>query len=109
IIQYDSNGKYIRTFGGKGDEAGKVSCPHGLIVDTRHPGNPILNVADRGNNRIQRFTLEGKHIDFVGGTNMPCHFGFSSNGDMVVPDLAARVTIMDRDNRVVEHLGDDSS
>ena len=28
---------------------------------------------------------------------------------MVIPDLAARVTIMDRDNRVIEHLGDDSS
>jgi hypothetical protein len=109
IIQYDNNGKYVRIFGGKGDEAGKVSCPHGLIVDTRHPGKPILNVADRGNNRIQRFTLEGKHIDFVEGTNMPCHFGFSSNGDMVVPDLAARVTVMDRYNKIIEHLGDDSA
>jgi hypothetical protein len=28
---------------------------------------------------------------------------------MVVPDLFARVTLMDRDNRIIEHLGDDSS
>jgi hypothetical protein len=109
INQYDRNGKYIRTFGGKGVEAGKLNCPHGLIVDSRHVGDPILTVADRGNNRIQRFTLEGEHIDFVAGTNMPCHFGFSMNGDMVVPDLGARVTLMDRDNNVIGHLGDDSA
>jgi DNA-binding beta-propeller fold protein YncE len=109
INQYDSKGKYVCTFGGKGDEAGKLSCPHGIIVDTRHAGDPILTVADRGNNRIQRFTLEGKHIDFVAGTKMPCHFGCSTNGDMVVPDLAARVTLMDRDNKIIAHLGDDSA
>ncbi len=109
INQYSSEGEYVRTFGGKGDEAGQLNCPHGLIVDTRHAGNSILAVADRGNNRIQRFTLEGKHIDFVGGTNMPCHFGYSTSGDVVVPDLAARVTLMDRDNKVIAHLGDDSA
>ena len=59
---------------------GKLDCPHGIIVDTRGK-EPILTVADRSNNRIQRFTLDGKHIDFVGGTSMPCHFKFYKNGD----------------------------
>ena len=27
---------------------------------------------------------------------------------MVVPDLGARVTLMDKNNQVIEHLGDDS-
>jgi len=31
---YDNQGKYIRTFGGP-VEAGQLSCPHGIIVDTR--------------------------------------------------------------------------
>jgi hypothetical protein len=70
--------------------------------------NPYLPLPNRGNNRIQRFTLAGEHIDFVEGTSMPCHFGCWKNGDMVVPDLAARVMIMDS-NRVVTHLGDDSA
>jgi hypothetical protein len=108
INQYNRQGEFKRTFGGLGNEAGQVSCPHGLIVDTREGKEPILIVADRGNKRIQRFTLEGEHIDFVQGTNMPCHFDHWMNGDMVVPDLDARVTLMDRDNRVIEHLGDDS-
>ena len=35
INQYNKKGEYIRTFGGKGKEAGKLDCPHGIIVDTR--------------------------------------------------------------------------
>ena len=35
INQYNSKGEYIRTFGGKGKEAGKLDCPHGIIVDRR--------------------------------------------------------------------------
>ena len=74
----------------------------------RREGTPILTVADRGNARIQRFTLDGKHIDFVSGTNMPCHFNFFKNGDVVVPDLGARVTLLDKQNKVIANLGDDS-
>lgn len=108
INQYDSNGKYIRTFGGKGKQAGQLDCPHGLIVDTRG-AKPVLVVADRGNHRIQRFTLDGQHIDFVDGTTLPCHFNVYKNGDVVIPDLGAKVTLMDRDNRLIAHLGDDSA
>lgn len=108
ILVYNSKGEYQRTFGGKGKEAGKLDCPHGIIVDTRG-ATPILTVADRGNNRIQRFTLAGEHLDFVAGTTLPCHFNYFANGDTVIPDLGAKVTLMDRNNQVIEHLGDDSA
>jgi hypothetical protein len=107
INQYNSQGKYIRTFGGPGKEAGQLSCPHGLIVDTR-PADAVLIVADRANKRLQRFTLDGKHIDFIEGTTAPCHFGIYKNGDMVMPDLFARVTLLDRQNKIILELGDDS-
>ena len=107
INQYNANGDYIRTFGGKGKDAGQLDCPHGLVVDLRG-AEPILVVADRGNNRIQRFALDGRHIDFVSGTNLPCNFNTFRNGDTVIPDLGARVTLLDKHNQVIEHLGDDS-
>ncbi len=107
INQYDSSGKYIRTFGGKGKEAGQLDCPHGIILDARG-SEPNLTVADRSNKRLQRFTLEGKHIDFVEDFPAPCHFNIYKNGDVVVPDLFARVTLLDRNNKVIEQLGDDS-
>jgi DNA-binding beta-propeller fold protein YncE len=108
INQYNQKGEFIRTFGGKGKEAGKVDCPHGIAVDMRGK-TPTLMVADRANNRIQRFSLDGQHIEFIGGTAQPCHFHYFKNGDMVVPDLGARVTVMDKNNHVIEHLGDDSA
>jgi hypothetical protein len=108
ILQYNSKGEYLRTFGGKGKEPGRVDCPHGIAVDTRGV-EPILTVADRANNRIQRFTLTGQPMDIVAGTNLPCHFNYFKNGDVVVPDLGARVTLFDRNNQVIEHLGDDSA
>lgn len=108
ILRYNSRGEYLGAFGGKGAGPGKLDCPHGLIVDQRGPA-PLLVVADRGNSRIQRFTLDGVHIDFVSGTNLPCHFHVSANGDVVIPDLGARLTLLDRGNRVIAHLGDDSA
>jgi hypothetical protein len=106
INQYNSRGEYIRTFGGKGAAAGQLSEPHGIWVDTRE-ANPLLIVADRRNNRLQRFTLDGTHVDFVTGFRLPCHF-HERQGTVVIPDLQGRVTLLDRANRVALHLGDAS-
>ena len=103
IIQYDSAGRYIRTFGGMGSEAGQLNQPHGIWMDTRGP-EPVLTVADRRNYRIQTFTLNGKHIGFAAGLRYPCHFHV--NGQlMVVPELEARVSILDAKNAIIAHFG----
>jgi hypothetical protein len=104
INQYDRHGTYIRTFGGKGTGPGQLDCPHGLIVDERGTA-PVLLVADRGNRRLQSFSLDGKHLAFYQGTNAPCHF-HPRTGVMVVPDLFARVTLIDAANVPIVHLGD---
>ena len=96
INQYNSKAEYIRTFGGKGSEAGQLAEPHGIWVDTRGAA-PVLVVADRRNNRLQRFTLDGQHIDFIPGFRLPCHFD-EQKGMVVVPDLHGRVTLMDSKN-----------
>jgi hypothetical protein len=82
-----------------------MNNPHGNMVDLRDPAKPILLVADRGNQRIVRYTLDDKPIDVVAGTLQPCHF-HEHKGMIVVPDLAARVTILDKDNKIVAHLGE---
>jgi hypothetical protein len=105
IHQYDRDAKYIRSFGGKGKEAGQTDCPHGLMVDTRG-AQPVLVVADRGNHRLQNFTLNGQHINFVTDElRAPCHF--HTHGElMVIPDLDSRVTLFDQNNKMVAQLGD---
>ena len=39
---------------------------------------------------------------------MPCHFD-EYQGLIVAPDLGARVTLLDHNNHVINHLGEDSS
>jgi hypothetical protein len=107
INQYNSRAEYIRSFGGRGSAPGQLAEPHGLWVDTRGD-RPVLVVADRRNNRLQRFTLDGAHIDFVQGFRLPCHFD-ERDGHVVIPDLHGRVTIVDRGNQIVAHLGDSNA
>ena len=85
VNQYTSKAEYIRSFGGRGSEPGKLAEPHGIWVDTRG-ASPILVVADRRNNRLQRFTMDGKHVDFITGFRLPGHFD-EYKGLVVVPDL----------------------
>jgi DNA-binding beta-propeller fold protein YncE len=105
IHQYSSNGTYKRTWGGKGSEAGKMNCPHGIWIDTRGP-KAMVTAADRANARLQNFTLDGKHIGFVTAElRHPCHFD-ELNGEFLIPDLHGRVTLFDRENKLITHLGD---
>jgi hypothetical protein len=106
IHQYDKNAKWIRTWGGEGTEPGKMRTPHGLWLDNR-PGREVsLVVADRANARLQYFTLDGKHICFVQGLLFPAHFDIRRDV-LLVPDLYARVSLFDKDNKPIVHLGDD--
>jgi hypothetical protein len=107
IHQYDKDAKWVRTWGGAGKEPGKMQTPHGLWLDDRPGREPSLVVADRANARLQYFTLDGKHIGFVNDVLFPAHFDI--RGDvLLVPDLHARVSLFDTNNKPIIHLGDDA-
>ncbi|WP_437188187.1 peptidase [Planctomicrobium sp. SH668] len=135
IHQYDLDGKWIRSFGGSGQEAGKMVTPHGQWIDTRG-GEHRLVVADRANVRLQYFTLDGKPVEIfqgvpeaekekagtkgvaavAGGGEVPVTYfygmGFPANvetqGDLLlVPDLHARIILMNVKNEIVANLGFD--
>ena len=105
IHQYNAKGDYVRSWGGAGTEPGKMSCCHGIWVDTRS-GTEELVVADRANIRLQYFSMDGQHLRFVTNDLLyPCHF--SQRGtDLLIPDLHGRVTIFDKDNKLITHLGE---
>lgn len=106
VHQYKASGEYIRSWGGTGKEPGKMNTPHGVWVDTRKDP-AVLIVADRGNNRLQIFSLEGQHIGFVHeGLRAPCHLAINSEGDIVVPELVGRITLLDKENKLIAHLGE---
>ena len=108
IHQYDKDANWVRTWGGQGAEPGKMRTPHGIWLDNRPGREPTLVVADRANARLQYFTLDGKHLSFVNDVSFPAHFDI--RGDiLLVPDLHARVTLLDKNNSVIAHLGYDES
>jgi hypothetical protein len=107
VHEYDRDAKWVRTWGGAGKDAGRMQTPHGIWLDDREGRQVSLVVADRANARLQYFTLEGKHIGFVKEVSFPAHFDIRGNL-LLVPDLHARVSLFDRDNKVIAHLGYDA-
>jgi hypothetical protein len=108
IHQYDKDATWVRTWGGLGTKPGKMNTPHGLWLDDRPGRKPSLVVADRANARLQYFTLDGKHLGFVHDVLFPAHFDI--RGDvLLVPDLHARVSLFDRNNKAIVHLGYDKA
>ena len=106
IHKYDQNAEWVRTFGGTGDEPGLFKTPHGLWLDDRPGRSPSLVVADRANARLQYFDLNDKYQSDDHDVSFPAHFDI--RGDtLLVPDLHARITLMDKDNKVLTHLGYD--
>ena len=96
INQYNKQGRVHPHLRRQGQRSRPVGLParHHRGYARRH--EPILTVADRGNNRIQRFTLDGKHIDFIERHQYALPFQLLQERRSVVPDLGARVTLLDK-------------
>lgn len=109
IHQYDKDARWVRTWGGPGKAVGEFQTPHGIWLDNRPGQEAALIVADRANARLQYFTLDGKPLAkrIVNDTvSFPAHFDIRGS-ELLVPDLHARVTILDKNNKVIVHLGYD--
>ena len=107
IHRYNAKGEWLSSFGGSGREDGKFNLPHGLWIDSRPGREASIVVADRANKRLQWFTLEGKHIETLDGFILPANID-SYKDLLLVPDLSARITLLDADNTLI-HLGEDQA
>ncbi len=106
IHRYDADGNWLSCFGGLGEGEGSFNLPHGLWVDTRSGGEPEIVVADRANNQLQVFSLAGNYKKTVDGFGLPANI--DTRGDlMLVPELVARVSLLDRHHNTVATIGDD--
>jgi len=109
MLNYDKDGNLVKVFGGPGNKLGQLATPHGQWVDNRKKGEPVLVVCDRANARLQWFTLDGKALEATKPREVvlfPAHA--KTRGDiMMVPDLHARISLFDKDNKVITHLGED--
>lgn len=105
IHRYDARGKWISCFGGPGDGEGTFKTPHGLWIDERSE-EPQVVVTDRAHNTLQTFTLDGQYKRTIEGFGLPANVDTYQDW-MVVPELVARVSILDKDLNTVATIGDD--
>ena len=103
LHRFSADGRYISsTNGGSGDM--KFNCPHGIMFSNRH-GTPELYVADRGNSRFQVLDPDGNILRTIrNDLTLPCG-SIPVDDHLIVPQLDARVTILDASDRFVCHLG----
>lgn len=108
VHEYDAQGEWLGHFGKEGNGDGEFNLPHGICFDNRPGREPRVAVADRANARLQWFTPKGEHLKTLDGFILPANLDI--HGElMLVPDLSARITLLDAEDQVVAHLGEDSA
>jgi hypothetical protein len=104
VHRYDAGGRYLGSLSGE-EGGGAFACPHAVWVDLRR-AEPELYVADRGNRRLQVYDLDGVFKRTVGEGVLECPCTGVRYGDgLLVPELCARLTFLDADDRLVGYLG----
>lgn len=113
VIQYDHTGRYIRHFGGRGDEEKHLLNAHGITVDTRG-SKPTLIVTSRQQHAFKRYTMDGQFMetlalpgawvcrpvikgDYLYAAVLQTHAEQGKNSGFI--------TILDKNNKVVSNLG----
>ncbi|MCA9048234.1 MAG: hypothetical protein KDA89_05870, partial [Planctomycetaceae bacterium] len=104
IHRFDKNVNWVSSFGGAGDGKGKFQTAHGLWVDRRPGREPSIVVTDRAHNTLQIFDMDGKYLETLEGFGLPANIDTWKNL-MLVPELKARVTLLNEKNEVVAQLG----
>jgi streptogramin lyase len=68
VLKFDSDGSFIKSWGGTGKGPGEFDLPHSLVFDAQG----LLYIADRNNARIQVFDADGTYIRESQHPGTPC-------------------------------------
>lgn len=104
VHRFDKNFKHLKTMGGRGKEHGLFNICHGVWVSTLK-GDPEVFIADRANNRIEIYSPELEYRRTIEDVRLPCCF-YQHGDHIFVPELGARVSVIDKHDKIVARLGD---
>ncbi|HEY5947504.1 MAG TPA: peptidyl-alpha-hydroxyglycine alpha-amidating lyase family protein [Kofleriaceae bacterium] len=112
VIEFASDGSFVREWGAKGSAPGQFDTPHGIALDAHRN----VYVADRGNARVQVFDASGHFLREWKGREYgrPFDVAVAPNGAIAIvdggdipdhgPDRSA-VVIVRPDGSVVDRFG----
>jgi DNA-binding beta-propeller fold protein YncE len=105
VLKFDKDRKFVKAFGGPGEEEGKFKTCHGIAVDTRQ-GKPLLLICNRNNNRVEYWDMDGNFLKVIQkDLRMPAAVHIRGNY-AVFPELQGRVTVLDKAGDIVAQVGD---
>ncbi|MBI4658198.1 MAG: 6-bladed beta-propeller [Verrucomicrobia bacterium] len=105
VLKFDKNRKFVKAFGGPGEEDGKFRTCHGIGLDTRQD-KPLLLVCNRNSNRVEHWDLDGNFVKVI-QRNLRMPAAVHIRGDYAVfPELQGRVTVLDKNGQIAAQLGD---
>jgi sugar lactone lactonase YvrE len=85
IMKFDSEGKFLLSWGRRGEGPGDFHTPHALAMDSQGR----LYVGDRGNNRLQIFDQQGNFIDQWRQFGRPSGMYIDGNDMLYVTDSSS--------------------
>lgn len=101
---FDHAGKYLKSFGGK-KAPYSFNTLHKIAIDTRFEPARIIG-CDRGNNRMVHMSLNGDFLGVIAkDLRLPAAVAIYKDY-AVVGELKGRVTILDKQGRIVTQLGE---
>jgi len=106
VHRYDKDANWVSSFGGPGKGEGTFDTPHGIWIDRRTGREPAIVICDRAHHTLQYFDMNGKYLETLTGYGLPANLD-TWKDLLLVPELHARITLLDAKNNVVARLGED--
>jgi len=101
VLKFDKDGKFIKSWGGKGSGPGQFQVAHGAAIDAKG----MLWVADRENQRIQVFDQNGTFVREMKYKGLPCSFDIGRQFVYMVNGFAGQVLKLDLNGKVLAAMG----
>lgn len=102
VLKFDGEGNFIKMWGSRGDGPGQFAVAHSIVIDE----DDNLYVADRENQRVQIFDVDGNLQDQWTFTAMACALYLGDDGYMYMTSgFDAQIVKLDMQGNVVGVTG----
>lgn len=118
VHHYKADGTLMKSWGGtigEGEAQLAHFGPHGGVIDTRDPKNPIILVMMSDRQEVKRFHLDGTYIDKFPMPGANPRDGVLFGDFLIIPHLSDNwpadknapgfISILDRNNRIISNVG----
>jgi DNA-binding beta-propeller fold protein YncE len=101
VLKFDKDGRFIKSWGGKGREPGQFNVAHGIAIDPKG----LLWVMDRENSRIQVFDADGTFVREQKYKGLPCSVAFGRDEAFMVNGFTGQLLRLDTGGKVMAATG----